>query len=196
MTQRKLFGVGINDCNYNPTPKQTINGKRVSLPVCPYYSLWANMLGRCYSRSKAHTQPTYAGCTVDPQWHTFSVFREWLVSNHFTQGMQLDKDLLIDGNKHYSPTTCVLLPQSINAFLTDKQKPRELPTGIFEASGKYYAQVKDTELNKKVTSHRVDTIEEAVELRNNAKRNNLKYLINKENITDQRIITKLMERYS
>jgi hypothetical protein len=63
-------------------------------------------------------KPTYVGCSVAAEWHLFSVFREWMISQEW-KGLQLDKDLLVIGNKVYSPETCLFIPRNINTLLTN-----------------------------------------------------------------------------
>ena len=47
------------------------------------------------------------------------------------EGKHLDKDLLIQGNKHYSPTTCVFVDQRVNKFLLAADSIRgEFPVGV------------------------------------------------------------------
>ncbi|EKT3982618.1 hypothetical protein QEF67_003184 [Klebsiella aerogenes] len=81
------------------------------------YKLWQRMLARCYG-SSAH--PCYEGCSVAPEWLTFTTFREdikqlpgysdWLED----KGWALDKDSIVEGNKVYSPSTCQFLSQQEN----------------------------------------------------------------------------------
>ena len=45
--------------------------------------------------------------------------------------MALDKDILIKGNKIYSPQTCIFVPKRINTLFTKRQNDRgELPIGL------------------------------------------------------------------
>jgi len=47
------------------------------------------------------------------------------------EGKQLDKDLLVKGNKVYGPDTCCFLEKKVNIFLTDSKKARgEWPIGV------------------------------------------------------------------
>lgn len=121
---RKLvFGVGINDADYLVTKREEIDlvdGKRKQKLVwkCPYYQTWTNMLSRCYSVKTQDRQPTYQGCSVTEEWYTFSHFRAWMEKQDF-EGKQLDKDLLFEGNKLYSPDTCVFVTQTVNLFTND-----------------------------------------------------------------------------
>lgn len=116
-----IFGVGINDV---ATPMKK-NKK-----ILTHYSVWRGMLGRCYD-SKWHARfPTYVGCTVDPCWHRLSVFKAWY-DEHYRPGFDLDKDILVPGNKVYGPDTCVFVPQRLNKLLTDHRGARgDLPLGV------------------------------------------------------------------
>ncbi len=135
---RKLvYGVGTNDANYVVQP--TINGKRV---VCPFYATWQGMLERCYSEKYQAKYPTYIGCSVVPEWHRFMAFRAWMVERDW-QGRELDKDLLIQGNRVYGPQTCAFISQGLNSFTNDSAAARgDWPTGVHwsKRNGKFRAQ--------------------------------------------------------
>lgn len=118
-----IYGVGINDVEYHVTKREKINAKWKITWRCPYYATWSSMLERCYSEKKQNTNPTYRGCTVSEEWLTFSNFRKWMIEQEW-EGMQLDKDLLVSGNKHYSAETCVFVTQQVNNFLVDSGKTR------------------------------------------------------------------------
>jgi hypothetical protein len=83
------------------------------------------MLSRCYSEAYQTRYPTYKGCTVHNKWLTFSVFKSWMQTQDW-EGKQLDKDLLISGNKCYSSTTCLFVTSQINKLLTDSAAARGL----------------------------------------------------------------------
>ena len=105
--------MGVNDADYTVIP--TVNGKQV---VCTFYRAWTAMLKRCYNPTYQANNPTYIGCTVCDEWLTFSNFKKWMMRQDF-QGKQLDKDLLVKGNKLYSPETCVFVDGMINTFTID-----------------------------------------------------------------------------
>lgn len=129
MKPRKLvYGVGINDADYVVQNKETIgyiNGKQKQklIWICPYYAVWRNMLERCYSTKLQERRPTYKGCTVSEDWLTFSNFKAWMEKQDF-EGLQLDKDLLVEGNKVYSAETCVFVTQTTNLFTVDSGAAR------------------------------------------------------------------------
>jgi hypothetical protein len=77
------------------------------------YKVWSGMLERCYSEKYHIKKPTYKDCSVDERWHNFQVFAEWHKKN-YKEGFELDKDILVKGNKIYSPETCCFVPQKIN----------------------------------------------------------------------------------
>tara|TARA_R110000850_G_scaffold273054_1_gene408794 strand:+ start:392 stop:1042 length:651 start_codon:yes stop_codon:yes gene_type:complete len=126
LTKRKpVFGIGINDANYVVQP--TINGKRI---WCPFYAVWRNMIMRCYSAKFQEKHPTYRGCTVAVEWLTFSNFKIWMEKQDWV-GKELDKDILIPGNKEYSPKSCLLVSQTINKLLNENLANRGcLPQGV------------------------------------------------------------------
>lgn len=128
MKTRKLVrGVGVNDADYVVQRNETVvvNGKRKLklVWVCLYYKTWTNMINRCYSTKFQERQPTYIGCTVSKEWLTFSNFRSWMEKQDFAN-KQLDKDLLFEGNKIYSPETCVFVSGMVNSFANDQGAAR------------------------------------------------------------------------
>jgi hypothetical protein len=56
--------------------------------------------------------------------------------------MCLDKDILLPGNKHYSPELCAFVPKWLNAFISNmKQKDRgELPMGVQKYGNRFIAR--------------------------------------------------------
>lgn len=110
------------------------------------YATWQDMLRRCYDGSYLTRNPSYIGCSVHPDWHNFQVFAEWLTSNKFYGlGYQLDKDLLVEGNRCYSPDACSLIPLELNTLLTSCATARGLhPQGVYfcKSSKKYKAMIR------------------------------------------------------
>ena len=105
-----VFGVGVNDSDYNVMIRK--NKKQI---LCPFYRKWCDMLKRCYSLKWHKQNPTYIGCFVCPEWLYFSKFRLWM-ENQKWKGMELDKDLLVKGNRGYGPDTCCFIPKAINSL--------------------------------------------------------------------------------
>lgn len=105
-----IYGIGINDADYKICLRD-INGKRI---WCPYYRKWADMIRRCYKSHRA----SYNGVTVNPIWHRFSNFKKWMEQQPywFDENMELDKDILIEGNREYGPDACVFIPRKVNNF--------------------------------------------------------------------------------
>jgi hypothetical protein len=44
-----VYGVGVNDANYNVNKYEIIDGKQKLIWACPFYIKWRDMLKRCYS---------------------------------------------------------------------------------------------------------------------------------------------------
>ena len=106
------------------------------------YDVWHEMLRRCYCEKNLIRRPTYIGCTVDERWHNFQVFAEWYEENYI-DGFQLDKDILVKGNKIYGPETCCFVPLEINnLFCKTNSKRGVLPIGVGIKGKKFKVTVK------------------------------------------------------
>ena len=152
-----------------------INSKEVK-----EYSLWRSMLNRCYSCSK---YPTYKLCEVSENFKSYEYFYEWCHSQigFGNQDWQLDKDLLIKGNKVYSESTCVFLPTEINIALTKRGSRRgEYLIGVYQgkASNKFISQISIGLKSQKYLGS-FNTEIEAFDAYKQAKENHLKELANK-----------------
>ena len=149
-TPKSVYGVGVNDADYVVQRWETIgrvNGKQKQKLVwcCPYYQAWKGILQRCYSTKLQERFPTYKGCSVSEEWLTFSVFKSWMEKQDF-EGMQLDKDLLFEGNKVYSEEKCVFVSRVVNMFTTDRGNDRgEWLIGVVwhKSAGKFRSQCRN-----------------------------------------------------
>jgi hypothetical protein len=107
------------------------------------YAGWYEMIRRCYSKNKKKF-PTYSGiCTTCEEWHNYQNFAKWFDDNYIDteERLHLDKDILIPGNKEYSPDKCLLVPQRINMLFLNKPNKRGLPNGIWvDKYGRYRAE--------------------------------------------------------
>lgn len=120
-----VAGVGINDSDY-----PVVDTKSDPPFKCPYYIVWTNMINRCYNKRVSETKPWHVDCEVCEDWKTFSKFKTWMDKQDW-EGKQLDKDLLVEDNKVYSPDTCVFIPKALNVFLTMATAVRgEYPVGV------------------------------------------------------------------
>lgn len=112
----------------------------------PQYTTWHNMLNRCYNEKSQKRRPTYNVCSVIEEWLNYDTFAKWYDENIYQvdgEKMCLDKDILIKGNKIYSPDTCVFAPAAINSLFTKANSIRgELPVGVHfhKARQKYLAK--------------------------------------------------------
>ena len=115
-----------------------VEGASIGKIMTKEYRLWHNMLNRCYNEKSLMNNPTYANCNVDDKWKYLSAFKEWCNEQiGFEQdGWHLDKDLLLKGNKTYSPDNCCFVPHDINTFLTNGKSYRgDLPVGVILDKG-------------------------------------------------------------
>lgn len=125
------------------------------------YCCWVSMLRRCYDNKYHLLKPTYKDCVVCDEWRYFSKFKRWFDENNI-KGYHLDKDILIKGNKYYSPETCCFVPPEINTLLLNdksKRNKKELPVGVSKCGNGYRSRISCK--NKIIEIGTFDTPEEA-----------------------------------
>lgn len=169
----KLFGVGINDIDVKVKPKDVISN--------PVYTKWQRMLERSYCPKYKSKFPTYTDVRVCERWLTFSHFRcdylKLINGVEERKSFILDKDLIVKGNKIYSPEACCLLPTKINSFLTSCNTKRgSLPRGVSKRSRghKFMVTLSCGGLNKNLGNY--STPEEAFQVYKKAKESASKVL--------------------
>ena len=98
------------------------------------YDYWDGILRRCYSERIKKLRNSYSDCLVDECWHNLQNFGEWFEKNYNPKYMKswcLDKDILVKGNRIYSPETCCFVPNEINVIFTNGYIRRgEYPKGV------------------------------------------------------------------
>lgn len=111
----------------------------------PVYNVWRTLLGRCCTEKHREQFPAYAGCVVCDEWLCYQDFAEWWNQNMYhvgTERMHIDKDILNEGNKVYSPENCIIVPQSINEIFhisLRKTKDLDLPHTIKRVTNGRYS---------------------------------------------------------
>jgi len=108
----------------------------------------------------------------------FSAFREWMDDQGW-QGKNLDKDLLVCGNKIYSPETCLFVSPAINRLLTNGMASRgKYPQGVYKIRDKYRAQISINNINTFLGDFKTPSLAEAVYLK--AKSKHIRNIAEKE----------------
>ena len=100
--KRCIFGKGYNDL--------------LDASHTQAYKIWKHVLSRCCDLGFKKRCPTYANCTVCDDWLLFSNFKKWF-DEHYVKNWHIDKDVLVKGNRTYSPETCCFVPHEINTLL-------------------------------------------------------------------------------
>lgn len=123
-----VFGIGMIGSKY-PSRINSIKTRE--------YKAWVAMLNRCTDEKLKEEEPTYQDVTCCKEWLLYENFYEWLYSqDNFDKWINgdrwaLDKDILVKGNKIYSPETCCLVPKNVNnLFLKRESKRGNMPIGV------------------------------------------------------------------
>lgn len=121
MGNKLVMGVGVNNEEYPATECS----KQVK-----EYDYWLGMIRRCAKRTWK-TNPSYTGTTCSENFKNYSFFYEWCQEqvgfgrvDENGKCWQLDKDILIKGNKTYSEDVCVFVPQRLNSLLLRREASR------------------------------------------------------------------------
>ena len=97
------------------------------------YIIWKHMIERCYDPKERVKYTSYNDVKVCDEWHCFSNFNTWCEINKefYNRGWHLDKDILVKGNKIYSPKTCAFVPAEINTLFVKSDATRgNFPIGV------------------------------------------------------------------
>ena len=129
-----VLGVGMIGSKY-PAKINNVETKE--------YQAWGNIIDRCFNKKIKEKYLAYQNVTCCNEWLLYENFYEWLHSQeNFNKWgdkrWEIDKDILVKGNKIYSPETCCLVPQNINSLFINKSNHRgDLPIGV-KRSGKSF----------------------------------------------------------
>ena len=182
-----VYGVGIVGEKY-----QSHIGQRATKE----YSAWKGIIQRSFDKEYKNEKSTYKNVTCCKEWLLFENFYEWIHNqSNFDKWLNnknwhVDKDILKKGNKIYSPQTCCLVSQRVNAlFIKDNAKRGSLPIGVTKSQHRYTSQCRDAENNKTKYNGSYDTVEEAFEAYKKYKENVIKIVAQEEydngNITEE-----------
>ena len=175
-TSPTLYGVGVIGETHLKT-----NGKDAK-----EYVLWRNMLKRCYDTNSKKEFPSYILATVTENFKYFVKFTSWCekqigfnCKDVKGKPFQLDKDILIKGNKIYSEDTCCFVPAEINSLFTKADKIRgDYPVGVsFNKSKGRFESYCWSNTSRYLGSY--DTVEEAFISYKHTKEAYVKELANK-----------------
>lgn len=114
--------------------------------------VWGDMIKRCYDEKQLKKRPSYIDVTVCDEWLCYANFKEWYDKNIYEikdEKVQLDKDILVKGNKIYSPETCIFAPQRINVLF--RKFKNEFPTLEERSNGTFAIRVRSNGKSKRIS---------------------------------------------
>ena len=157
-----VSGYGIKGIKYSTRDEKDTNKHGIE------YLTWVNMLRRSVDKKYENKFPSYKEVKCDPRWQYYENFYEWMrEQENFQQLKQqndvnLDKDILVKGNKLYSPETCALVPRRVNNLLLKSDAIRgQYPMGVkYYPRNKKYGAVEGSRENSRFLGL-CDTVEEA-----------------------------------
>ena len=184
------YGVGIND---------------VMIPYFTKTRTWKTCNGiirRTDNRDPKwieQSKTSYLDCTLDSRWYKLSAFKEWIEQWDDFENKEVDKDILIPGNKIYGPDTCLMVRPIVNAwFKPNVVKRGDLPRGVSWNTGwkkgkspnPYRAQITPIG-GKRIGLGVYATIEEASSVFEKERKEQIKVLIETE--TDLKVKNAMVE---
>lgn len=192
--ERHINGQGCPKCSllkkHSIIQGTAINDTEVNTKTEISYRMWHNLINRALNAKVKKKIPTYKDVSVCKEWLTYSNFKTWFDNpeNGYIDGYELDKDILVKGNKIYSPQTCCFVPHEINTLLINRKRFRgKYPIGVSKSnSGKYKATVNVR--NTRIVIGTFNTTEEAFNAYKRAKETIIKSIA--KEYYDNRLIKK------
>lgn len=139
-----------------------LNGKAIK-----EYEAWKGMKRRCFDEKMKERCPSYKNVTCCDEWLNYENFYDWLHSQeNFDKWLNgdrwaVDKDILVKGNKVYSPETCCLVPMNINSlFAKGNRNKNKMPIGV-SLHGRSFQASCNNYYNKKICLGTYNTAEKA-----------------------------------
>ena len=182
-----IYGIGIVGNKY----LNWINNKAIK-----EYDVWKQMLRRCFDKKTKEKYPTYKNVTCCKEWLLYENFYEWLHSQknfgkwYEGERWELDKDILVKGNKIYSSKTCCLVPHNVNTLFTNHSLyKKDLPIGITKNSNGFCVRCNNLLIGERIYLGTYKTIEESFNVYKQYKEDVIKQVAeieySKGNITKQ-----------
>lgn len=138
--RRNILKGAVRD-NYN----KHIYGKACKGNICSSKPLinkiafkrWYSMIERCYSQNSVSYKSYGAkGCFVNEEWLCFENYfndifkiKGFNLEKYITDEIQLDKDILVKGNKEYSFEKCIFISQQENKRNQPSKKKEFIAVG-------------------------------------------------------------------
>jgi hypothetical protein len=156
--------------------------------ISPFHKTWQNMINRCHNPTYNDKYKSYSDCSVIEGWYDFRNFREWCEHTHpynTEVKFELDKDMRLQGNRVYSPETCMWIPKKLNQYINEVKGASSV-TGVKGVSpamrsgegvtdGVYEVRCADGKGGRVFLGH-VNSIEEGSLIYKNYKEGRLKFL--------------------
>jgi len=101
------------------------------------YKKWHAMMRRASGKTG---QLCYSDCAVDVAFKSYEGFIEWATNQvgYGFDGYQLDKDIIVKGNKIYGPEYCCFVPSHVNRlFIRGGVRRGAYPVGVYCKHKKY-----------------------------------------------------------
>ena len=125
--------------NYNGRWVKTFYESGVQMSTHSHQT-WRHIKARCLKGSEYQKKkPTYLECEVGEDFQDFEIFTNWYVQQEGYRHLdyQLDKDILVDGNKIYTAENCCLVPKQLNIFFC-RNSSSEICQGIGKVKTRSY----------------------------------------------------------
>lgn len=112
---------------------------------------WRGIVQRAFSKFEKEQRPSTVDVTMHEDWYNFQKFAEWAVcqKGYGKYNFEIDKDLIVLGNSHYSPEFCCYLPREINTRLPKRYGSFD-KVYYYHKEDRYKAFYTDSDGRKKV----------------------------------------------